>query len=190
MRKILLDIGACTGQTVSFFRSTCPNADQFEIYCFEPLKENLKALNRVPGINVIGAAAWDSDGVIPFYSGRSNKGGSVYCDKLTGGISCDRETEVIAVDIASFIKRHFSPLDEIWFKMNAEGAEHVVVPHLFFNDLLSWFECIYVSWHFGKIPSMDQFEDDLRRMLPHTMSMTKGLALQVNGKGEKINYIQ
>jgi len=169
MRRIFLDIGADVGESVEFFRKNHPEADQFEIFSFEPHPENIKKLRKIEGITLIEKAVWVDDGGVTMYFGKP-KSSTICSDKRTGRIDPEDKHEVPTIDLAQFMKDNFKEEDEIWLKMNIEGAEYVVIPHLKKEGALDLVDRAYIKWHIGKIPSIRE-EDDiaLREMVAETI---------------------
>jgi FkbM family methyltransferase len=170
MRKIFLDVGAAAGSSVKFFRESHTEAYKFEIFCFEPLPDNIEALKHVPCITVVPYAAWDSDGTDVLYLGKY-KSGTMYSDKITGEVDPDNFIEIPTIDFAEYIKEHFKKEDEIWLKLNVEGAEYDIVPHLYKNGLIDWFDRMYIRWHNHKIPSVQKKHEEVRAMVPTAMNL-------------------
>jgi len=168
MRKIFLDVGAADGSSVRFFRGYYPEAYKFEIYCFEPLPDNVALLNLITDIVVIPAAAWGCDGQELLYIGKY-KAGTMFSDKLTGQVDPDNFVQVPTIDFAKFVKAHFDREDEIWLKLNVEGAEYEIISHLHEHDLIDWFDRIYVRWHAYKIPSLQKEHDRVAAMVPNAV---------------------
>lgn len=164
MRRIFLDVGAAAGESVVFFREHHPEAEQFEIFCFEPHPDNIAFLKKIHDITLIKACVWVNNNDVEMRFGKL-KSGSVYADKSTGRLSS--QVTVPAIDIAEFIKENFTKDDEIWLKMNVEGAEYVVIPHLKEHNLLEWVDRMYVKWHVSKIPSVTREEHNIvEKMVP------------------------
>jgi FkbM family methyltransferase len=168
-RKIFLDVGAWQGNSVSFFREYFLEASEFEIFCFDPLPENIEALKLISDIHIIEAAAWSSNGEENLYLGAS-QGVSMYADKKTGYVDPENKIIVHTIDFAEFIILNFNKEDEIWLKLNVEGAEYEIIPHLYKNNLIDWFDRIYVKWHSEKIPSLQVVDKEVRAMVPYVIT--------------------
>ena len=170
MRRVFLDVGAYDGASVRFFRDNCREADQFEIFCFEPLPLNVEKLARIPNITIVPKAAWSSEGSrILFVGGKKEKGSTLFPDKSTGLIDVSNAQEVRTFDFAQYVQEHFEESDELWLKLNVEGAEYEIIPHLKRHGLLSWFNRIYVMWHAYKIPSLQARHDAVVAMVPEAI---------------------
>jgi len=172
-RKIFLDLGAYIGDSVRFFREECEKAKEFEIFCFEPSPKLISKLEKVSNITLIKAAAWSSNGTAFFYLGRG-EGSTMYKDKTSAGIDPKNVIKVSTVDIAKFIKSNFNKSDKIWVKMNIEGGEYEIIPHLKKQGLLEWFDRVFVKWHSRKIPSLVVKDDEVRKMIPEAIPFWRG----------------
>ena len=164
MRNIFLDIGARNGISVKYFQKM--NKD-FETYSFECDRKNIQAIKSL-GIktNLIPAAAWSSDGVRRYYPGTTRNAGSMYGTKRTGGVKRNVFYDVKTVDIARFIKSNFKSEDYIIMKLNCEGAEYEIIPHLLNNGLIAWVDEWYVNWHWNKIGMKELDHNNVMKMIP------------------------
>jgi FkbM family methyltransferase len=120
---VILDCGANIGISVLNYKRLYPKA---RITAFEAdpaivpvLKRNL-ANNGAADVNVVDKAVWTKDGKMPFF-----------CEGADGSRivspSCDqgKSVEVETVDFTKFVS---GPIDLI--KIDIEGAENQVIPHL------------------------------------------------------------
>ena len=166
MKKIFLDIGAYNGVSAEFFLANHPQAKEFLIYSFECDSRNIEILkNKQLPINLIEKAAWVTDGFVRYYYGMSD-GGTLYSTKRTGNINVDVYSEVPAIDIAKFIMDNFTKDDYIIIKMNCEGAEYDIIPHLQKHGLISWIDRWYIQWHWYKIGLDAEEHNKVCYMLP------------------------
>jgi len=165
MRKIFLDIGAYNGVSVEFFLKNYPASQGFEIFSFECDKRNIKTIKdkNLP-IELIEAAAWSSNGMQKYYHGKDD-GGTLYESKKTGGISRLKFYWVETIDLAEFIKDNFNKTDYIIVKMNCEGAEYELIPHLKAKGLIGWVDLWFVQWHNEKINIHKTIHDTVRNMI-------------------------
>lgn len=62
------------------------------------------------------------------------------------------------MDIAEFIKQFEGAY--IIMKMNCEGAEYDIIPHMAGCDVLSWIDKFYIQWHWDKI-GLSRFNHDI-----------------------------
>lgn len=168
MSKVFLDVGAYDGASVRFFRQHHKEARKFNIHCFEPHPESLVELRKVENVTVIPAAAWVYDGTAPLYLGKP-KGATLFKDKTTN-VDASQFVVVPCVDIARYMKEHFKRSDEIWMKLNVEGAEYAIIRHLNNEGLLPWIHRLYLTWHAYKIPSLADVHDEVAALVPNAIT--------------------
>lgn len=158
MKKIFLDCGAHNGSSVRYFFKNWPDAEQYEIYSFEP---DPQYFNRWPVHNVelINKAVWIEDCTKTFYITKSrfeDAGGSTLCYKkhkhnyrklgYRVGYSFD-EIQVECIDIDKFIRENFNIDDYIIFKIDIEGEEYEVIPYMLEKETFSYINELYGEWH-------------------------------------------
>lgn len=122
-RPVILDCGANIGYTVLYYKRQFPGA---HITAFEPdpqfspiLRRNLTR-NAAEDVHIVEAAAWTADGRASW--AMEAKDGS----RLVGVQACDAPVvEVATVDLAAYLQQDVDLL-----KLDIEGAEFEVVPHL------------------------------------------------------------
>lgn len=170
MRKIFLDIGGFDGVSAEFFRNTHPQGKEFEIHTFECDKRNILTIeminyNKKLDIKLIKKAAWNENGIVRYYYGNTD-GGTMFPSKTTGNIKPEDYYEVECVDIAEYIEQNFSKDDYIILKMNCEGAEYVIIPHLKERGLIDWIDKWYVQWHMNHIKLDKRKHDLIVAMIP------------------------
>jgi len=152
MRKIFLDIGGWTGVSAEFFRNTHPQGREFEIFTFECDKRNIEIIKKknIPVI-LIEKAAWVYDGTVNFYPANAGTkaGGTMYPAKKTGHVDRNKFYKVPCIDIAKFVKQFEGCY--IVMKLNVEGAEYNIIPHLWESGLTHIIDKFYIQWHWDKI---------------------------------------
>lgn len=138
---LIIDCGANIGFSVLNYKRQFPQA---RIIALEPdpqiapvLRRNL-LVNNAADVEVVEAAAWTSDEQVPWY-----------CEGVDGshivefpGPSADT-VEVRAVDLARYLSQ---PVDLL--KLDIEGAEYLVVPHL--KEVLQNVKCINIECHLNQ----------------------------------------
>lgn len=178
MKKVFLDIGACQGESVRFFKEHYPQAPEFEIWCIEPLSVNCKIIKEAHGgVNVVEAAAWTFDGEVKLYLGKHPKNSTMFGDKTTGRVDQRAYVVVRCIDIAEFMVEHFTAQDEIWMKLNVEGAEYGIIAHLCEKGLLPWINKLFVMWHARKIPSLQARHAEVERLVPNAIPLWRKKAI-------------
>jgi len=144
MRKILIDGGGYTGDSVAMFYANdvfLPRKDQpeYAIYVFEPNATD------IPGATVIPKAMWIADGEVDF---RNNDA----CD-YTFTIAQfamrnhDPVRKVPSVRFTSWLRTVASPEDYIVLKLDIEGAEYAVLRDLIGERMSHWINELYVEYH-------------------------------------------
>ena len=120
---VIVDCGANIGVSVLHYKRLYPGA---RIVAFEPdpkflpaLKSNL-ARNGAGDVTVVEAAAWTRNGVVPFFCEGAD-GSRV----IQGDEAYPEAISVRSVDLAAYLD---DPVDLV--KMDIEGAEFEVIPHL------------------------------------------------------------
>lgn len=166
MRKIFLDIGGWNGKSSIFFRENHPEGDSFEIFMFECDKQNIESIkSKNLKITLIEKAAWCFNKKVKYYYGN-NDGGSLYSTKKTGKINPKNFYEVDAIDLAEFIINNFNKDDYIIIKMNCEGAEYELIPHLQKNNIIDWINKWYIQWHWSKIGLDELTHNNIKKLIP------------------------
>ena len=150
--NIFIDIGARQGESTRAFLAK--NKD-YQCHLFECDNENLKELQGGDNMIINPAAAWIIDGEIVFYYGTSH-GGSINETKITGKVNPGKSYKVKAIDIARYIKTKFKQTDHIVVKMNCEGAEYDIIPHMIKHGLNEWVNQWYVCWHYHKLKNISE----------------------------------
>jgi len=134
------------------------NASEWEVFAFEASPTHRVALEALeaahPLLHISIAAAWsDANSSIRLSIDdtktgmrRAQWGSSVVRDwGQMGGSS--KTVDVPTVDFASFVARTVCPQDHVVVKMNIEGAEFAVVPHLIDKGLLCLIDDLDFYWH-------------------------------------------
>ncbi len=158
MRKIFLDLGSHVGESVRYFRKHY--GTEHEIFCFEPLPDNIKALKQIDGIMVMPYAASTFDGSAQFYTGLPQSG-SLSDQKRTGGLDGKTHIQVKTIDFAYWFKDLVTGdyVPEITIKMNIEGAEYEVLNKFELWGLFPFVHRWHINWHYKKI-GLDKSEHD------------------------------
>ena len=172
MRRVFIDGGANTGISINLFLKKYPDANhlgisinlflkkypdanQFEIHSFEPNPELVKSLSKYKGIATIHNKALSSrDDVLDFYLGGSLSS-TLRTDKVSGNIKYGNPIKVQSVDLAKFITENFSKEDYIVLKLDVEGAEYEIIPHLLTKGIFDgWVDDLFGEWHAHKLATV------------------------------------
>jgi len=167
--KVFLDIGANEGQNITNFRKTYGN--DYNIYTFEPNPECIKIIKEKyendNKITIMEYAASHEDGVVDFYLGESTLSSSLRKDKTS--YMSNKKISVKALDLSRWIRENFSLEDEIIFYLDVEGAEYNILEKLISDDMLKWFNEVYIEFHEKKLKDLDmKRHDELYNLLIDT----------------------
>jgi len=194
MKKIFLDVGAWKGTVTQFFINIVPDSKEYEFHLFEPHPQLLeKYLYKLPeikthNINFHPYAAWSSEKQIDFYIGKKkySRSNSLISTKETGNLDIENPIKIRTLDFNSFIKSNFTKDDFIICKMNIEGAEYEILPHMFSNGSVNYIKKLYVSWHYKKINYSEEMHNHL---IEHIKSETQlfGWDIDENDDSSLIN---
>tara|TARA_Y100000004_G_C8817176_1_gene370278 strand:- start:145 stop:723 length:579 start_codon:yes stop_codon:yes gene_type:complete len=158
MKKIFLDVGANTGTNIGNFRKHY--GDDYDIYSFDAnpkcIAEIKKKYDDDSKVTVMEYAASNEDGTAEFYlgPGETSVRSSLRSDKTTG-ISKDRNITVARLDLSKWIKENFEESDQIILYLDIEGGEYDVLEKLIDENMLSWFNEVYVEFHETKLRNLD-----------------------------------
>jgi FkbM family methyltransferase len=169
MRRIFLDLGAWDGTSTKFFRKHHPQGNEYEVFCFEPLPENiekLKAMHEVWNINIIASACDIENGKAMFYTGLSESG-SLMEEKRSGGLDGETGIEVKTFDFVDWLFELVSEdTPEIILKMNIEGTEYRIIDKLYRCGLILYVKKWYVQWHYEKIGLHKEVHEAIKELIP------------------------
>jgi FkbM family methyltransferase len=155
MRKVFIDAGGYTGDTVRLFLEQYENADQFEIFCFEP-NPNFLESHKDQKYTFLPYAVWTQDCDMDFHLCSNNLGSSLLKSKLGKHHRHIGKVKVKAINFSKWIKENFSKDDFIVLKMDIEGAEYDVLRHMVDQGSIYYIKELYVDWHARKISNFDQ----------------------------------
>lgn len=149
MRKIFIDCGAHCGCSSRKFRKELDLKGEYEIFSFEAnshLQTYYKCENK---------AVWIEDGIHEFYLKSPTSGGSSLLEEKTRHNPENKrlsftKTFVECFDLDKYIKT-FRPDDEIILKMDIEGAEYTVLPHMITGGSISYINQLLIEWHNEKV---------------------------------------
>lgn len=151
-KKVFLDCGANMGQSVHNFIKLWDDWEEYDIHCFEPLfglEEYFSQYREYSNFTFHNKAVWINDGNVNFYpSTQWNWGSSVIKEK--NNVS-KTPIEVPSIDISRWIQENFSIDDFIIFKMDIEGGEYDLIPHLLKNNTFKYINELYIEFHNHKV---------------------------------------
>ena len=155
MKKIFIDCGANNGCSIDLFLKKYPKSNEFEIHSFEPNPKFSKSFDKYGGnVTLHKNVVFTQNVTIDFYLGR-DLSSSIRKDKITGINYKNVPIKVDAIDLSEFIKNNFNIQDYIVLKMDIEGAEYDVLPHLINEGIFDgWVDEIFGEWHLGKLTTI------------------------------------
>lgn len=162
-RKVFIDGGACTGQSVKKWATiTGEQFRDYTIYSFEALPKNIakfKMSAQHPNVTLIEKAIWIKNTTAHFYVANSKFGSTLRSDKVSNFNSkADKPfIEVECVDFAEWILETTTAQDDIFLKLDIEGAEFDVLPHLFSSKVfeLRNILTLFIEFHSKKLTSVE-----------------------------------
>jgi FkbM family methyltransferase len=153
--KIFLDIGSHYGETLSIIMQPKYNFDK--IYCFEPIKGNHKALNIIRGNNekiILNNFGFLSKTCKECVYNPGTTGASVFKEKIIK--HPNKKIEMCNfVKISEWFKENLSNSDEVFGKINIEGAEIEVLNDLLDSGEYSKLKKVIVTFDILKIPGKE-----------------------------------
>jgi len=157
MRKIFIDGGANSGISIQMFLDKYPGADEFEIYSFECNPELFNELSKKYSTRatLYQQAVFTVNTDFDFYIGN-RLSSSLRRDKISGYLNTEAPIRVQAIDISKFISNNFSKEDYIVLKLDIEGAEYDVIPHLIETSAINYINELFGEWHYLKLKSISE----------------------------------
>jgi len=190
-RKVLLDIGGHIGETVRRFYRQVDDARHYEIHTFEPVSDSHVALKkcteRMKNVTVwqrlvIGTNEEHRNMFIG--SANDHEGSTSVSRKLSGGVNYDNPVQVATMNLRDFLETQFQYLEDhsIVLKMNIEGGEYELMQHIIKDNLMVYFNQIYVQTHKHKIEGDTAFYVGLEKKFA-AEAVKHGVQLFMQEKG-------
>ena len=159
--KVFLDVGAHEGSSLNAVRDPKYGFDR--IYCFEPASGCWPALESVADsrVTVCRFGLWNATREHPLYDPGS-RGASVFADKFK-----ERPTDEMAqfVRASDWFRENLAEGDEIYLKLNCEGAECDIAEDLLDSGELARVRSVMIDPDVRKIPSQEHRERELGERL-------------------------
>ena len=174
MRKVFIDGGANTGQSIRDFYNNYPGAEEYEIHSFEagqdpkildPLMYTVEQhRDRVEGVEFYNKAMWTYDGTLTFFDKGTESSSVLYRDQFINNPNVIPK-EVECVDISKWIKENFTKDDFIALKLDIEGAEYDVIKKMYDDGAIEYIDKFYIEIHGIKCGKTYKESLDLIRMV-------------------------
>jgi len=159
--KVFLDVGAHEGSSLNAVRDPKYGFDR--IYCFEPANGCWSALESVADnrVTVCRFGLWNVTREHPLYDPGS-RGASIFADKFK-----ERPTDEMAqfVRASDWFRENLAESDEIYMKLNCEGAECDIAEDLLDSGALARVRSVMIDPDVRKIPSQEHRERELGERL-------------------------
>lgn len=159
--KVFLDVGAHEGWSLHAVRDPKYGFDR--IYCFEPAASCWPALEAVADrrVSICRFGLWNRTAEHALYDPGS-RGASMFEDKFRTRPADETARFVRASD---WFRDNLGPDDEIYLKLNCEGAEADIVEDLLDSGQLDRVRSVMIDPDVRKIPSLAHREHELRERL-------------------------
>jgi FkbM family methyltransferase len=154
MAKIFLDCGAWNGYSVKVFRQLYDPNMEYEIYSFEANPYHVEFFPKFEGHHkLVKNAVWVDYVEKDFYLDYSKKRASstLLKEKTSGILDKDNPIKVTCIDLDDWIKNMFNKHDEIVLKLDIEGAEYTVLPHMIERGSIDYINKLFIEWHWHKV---------------------------------------
>jgi FkbM family methyltransferase len=164
-RRHYVDLGAHWGEALE--EALKPAYRFTTLWAIEPSQMALKELRkfRDSRLRIEGWGAWNADSKATLHSAGS-VGASLYPDKHQHWM---RSEIVLLKDVLSFFNTTFNSEDEIYLKINIEGAELTVLRHLLTGESSGWkVSSLLLSIDLPKVPSLRDHESELLSLLANS----------------------
>lgn len=141
---IVVDLGCCSyehgGQVEDSIQTLVKRFSPAVLFGFDPHPGLPDGIGKVHGTTVVTArrAAWTNDGEI----GLRLQGNCTH-------VEADEKQRTKAFDLAAWVRT--LPEARIVLKVDVEGAEYVLLPHLIHHGLMDRFSLLMVEWHKGAL---------------------------------------
>ena len=159
--RVFLDVGAHEGWTLHAVRDPKYGFDR--IYCFEPAHACWPALDGVADerVRVCRFGLWNRSGEHELYDPGS-RGGSLFGDKFR---TTPAKEVIRVVRATDWFRENLADDDEIYLKLNCEGAEVDIVEDLLDSGEFARVRSAMIDPDVRKIPSVAHREQELRARL-------------------------
>ena len=154
MRKVFLDIGAHTGQSVDQFYEEIEDASDWVIVTFEPLfsSELKKNVSKYSNVLCVNAVVSTINGKTQMFHGpRGSQSSTLMLGKLSGPVFYDNSTLENCIDLITWFNDFMEDDAFVIVKMNIEGGEYPLMPRL--PEILPKIAGIHIKLHHTKFES-------------------------------------
>jgi len=156
MKKLrFIDCGANIGQTIEWALSVFKDFD-VQVNSFEPLPLNFNIIkekfSQNSNVTVKQVAVSTSYGSSTFYCQNTGARTGSTLVKVKLYLNENDSIEVETIDLADWIKKNTSKEELTILKIDVEGAEYELLPHLLKNNINEMIDYWLIEYHSTKIP--------------------------------------
>ena len=154
-----IDCGANIGQSIDWAKKIFSN-NNLKVDSFEPLPLNIQTLknkySNEKNITIHDCAVSTADGMATFYCQHwgARTGSSLTKKEMTGAPTGKKELKdlitVKTIDLARWLKLNIMPNEIPVLKIDIEGSEYDVLPHLFENKIHHMIDYWLIEFHSTK----------------------------------------
>lgn len=153
-RVVFLDGGARVGEALEWYVNKRPDLKGCEVHFFEPNPNHRDALAELCRQNqermkFVPAAVGTRSGTAQLFTcleDVGDLGNSLFAESRCD-LDRDHPVDVELVDLASYILENFESSDYLVLKLDVQGAEYGLVPHLIHTGAIALLDEIHVEWH-------------------------------------------
>lgn len=156
-RFVYIDLGANTyaSSIGNWMRTRYPQGSRFKVIAFEANPMFNQEYKLHPEVELLNMAAWTENTTLDFRLGGKKTAASGFIE--TAGrkaTSYDtrldlarRGTLTPAIDIADFLRRRVDASDYVVLKIDVEGAEYAILPHLLKSNVTHLIDEMFIEFH-------------------------------------------
>ena len=159
MRKLFIDCGAWTGNSIASFRERYSDSNEYDIVCFECHPNSVKKLKyNYPKIQIYEKAVWINNDLIKMKigSGKWVESSTIIQEKKVKRHDPKQDVMVQCVDFSSWINKIIKDGDYVVCKMNIEGAEYTVLNKMILDGSINKINELWVEWHWHKMEGWNE----------------------------------
>ena len=154
----ILDLGANDGCSIRKFKKEyLKSVENYKIISYEPhpFFYNILKNENNSNITIINKAVSIHNNKSKFYYSVRPDGSSLNETKTSNGINKEKFFLVDCIDICDVINNlNLKNNDKLWLKMDIEGEEYNIIPHLYKNNMLKYVNKMFIEWHQSKLKNI------------------------------------
>ena len=164
-----IDLGARThSSSILWFKNNYPKfSKNFQITAFEADPSYSMEYEELHDIDFYNLAVWTKNETLRFGGKMGRVRSGVKCKK-----KCKEEGSytVRAINFSEYLLRHVDPSDFVVIKMDIEGAEYNVIPHMLTHGVFNLIDEFFLEGH---TMTLSKLEEVRHRKYEHIVNMLK-----------------